>query len=356
MDVHLVDGTEKYIHKIFPYQEDIDMNKLQVTNVGLFSVTGVKANRFLIEKIKNVMKTDKLVITDMTANVGSDTIGFALEFLKVNAIEIEPTNFEALANNVSVYGLCEKVRTIRGDSSQILSKSVVKQDVIYFDPPWGGSDYKNSKVVDMFLGEKNIADLISENMQKAQLTIIKCPVNYNYNDLLEKIKKGNVTIFSFKKRGKIVLKFIFLHREIKRKINLKDIIYYDNISKNVSKNMSFFISDEDSQMFKSGDPYIAYSPRLKDPYAIELKNFVKNHSFFINYTKKMKLRLRTKKGENPSSKIGTKGEPKLNTKKEPVNEQKKKSPPKEEIPKKHSNSRKHVTRSPITVRRIEDLP
>ena len=48
-------------------------------------------------------------------------------------------------------------------SSNIIAVTIVelKQDVVFFDPPWGGPDYHLATRLDMFLGPRNIIDIVA---------------------------------------------------------------------------------------------------------------------------------------------------------------------------------------------------
>ena len=56
----------------------------------------------------------------------------------------------------------------------------MNQDVIYFDPPWGGRDYKNKYFMDLFLGIINMIDIIRQVKNKTKLIVYKVPKNYNF--------------------------------------------------------------------------------------------------------------------------------------------------------------------------------
>jgi tRNA/tmRNA/rRNA uracil-C5-methylase (TrmA/RlmC/RlmD family) len=54
--------------------------------------------------MKSILKKTKdKVITDLTGNVGGDTILFGLNFKNVHSIEFNDENFKALENNINVF-------------------------------------------------------------------------------------------------------------------------------------------------------------------------------------------------------------------------------------------------------------
>ena len=78
----------------------------------------------------------------------------------------------------------------------------MSQDVIFIDPPWNGLFYKAYDKLHLYLGNKDIFDIVSEwyNKKKAKLYCIKCPSNFdfdpfikNFNDIyIQKLKNWNV--------------------------------------------------------------------------------------------------------------------------------------------------------------------
>jgi hypothetical protein len=163
---------------IFPRQ-DIDYTKLQLTEEGAYSVT----RRRDADNIINIMSStvgnlkDKS-ITDATACVGGDTINFALNFREVHSIEYSKDNFEALSNNIMIYGLTN-VHLYFGDCMKVYNWA---SDVLYIDPPWGGPNYRNLERVELFLGSTRIdvwlEDLLS-GPYRPSFVFLKVPSNYN---------------------------------------------------------------------------------------------------------------------------------------------------------------------------------
>jgi len=120
-------------------------------------------------------RTD-LTITDGTANVGGNVISFANMFEKVNAVEIDRTNFKALENNILAYEL-QNVDVFHGDYTKMLLS--LKQDVVFLDPQWGGVGYKQHKQLDLSLGGKD-GSYWCRLLLKGKLTkliVLKVPKN-----------------------------------------------------------------------------------------------------------------------------------------------------------------------------------
>lgn len=190
----------KYISKIFPKYKNTDLKKLKLTEESLYSVSKNKGALFTINKIIKHYGNKDLIITDGTANVGSDTINFGLIFNKVNAVEYNKINYNILKHNVKLYKL-NNIITIYGDIIDIITN--LYQDVIYIDAPWGGYEYKNKKNLKLYLNNTEISEFVINNLNKAKLFVLKVPYNYDFNYFLTNIKNNNIFIYPFIKNDNI---------------------------------------------------------------------------------------------------------------------------------------------------------
>ena len=209
MSVKIVKIENRLMDRFFPDLPNINKNNLQITDEGIFSVTGKFASLKLVKYIEKIMKTNDIKITDCTANNGSDTISFALHFTFVNAIELNETNFSVLKNNVEVYKLTN-TNLILGDSLENIPN--LTQDVLYFDPPWGGKEYKKEDSLRLYLGDNEISDIYNKFKMYCKLLIFKLPINYDFAYFCKKtsIKKFMVKSYLFHDK----IKFYFLFCDI----------------------------------------------------------------------------------------------------------------------------------------------
>ena len=199
----------------------IDSGKLRMTNVSVYSTTPWKEANFISRTIVNffnsqapVPSTNKtvnilnfnksnpqnqrrcppipIVITDATANIGGNTISFYLNGLtSVNAVEMDKLTCEILKHNLSVYQL--PTQNVHCCDYLSIYKQLV-QDVVFLDPPWGGPDYKKVTLLDLYLGENHVvniidicAELFEEN--KVKMIVLKLPINYNLPGLMSRLPK-----------------------------------------------------------------------------------------------------------------------------------------------------------------------
>ena len=162
---------------MFPAKNNVDYSKLKLTEEGEYSITKPKDGERLLKIIKSVVGniSDKH-ITDLTGNVGGDTILFGLNFHRVDSIEYNKENYEALENNVKVFGL-SNVKLHFGDSTEIYDWYT---DILYIDAPWGGPDYKDKTNMDLFLGDLRLDTFLREILRelwRPKYIFLKLPRN-----------------------------------------------------------------------------------------------------------------------------------------------------------------------------------
>ena len=185
----LVDPKVSQLKFIFPPAR-IDHRLLKITDVGLYSVTRWRETLNIIYEMKQIIKTEdikKLTITDATAGVGGDTLCFALHFKKVNAVELVPLHCITISHNLSVYKIRKKVNLICANYVDVIglykpwSGPPVMQNVIYFDPPWGGPQYKGRHTIVLKLDNVPLSEIIWYILihNLADYIFVKAPKNVN---------------------------------------------------------------------------------------------------------------------------------------------------------------------------------
>ena len=180
--------------KLFPQDKGVDLTKIKLTNIAEYSVSRPNSAQFVTDII-NSYYTDlsKLTITDATANVGGNSINFARHFKKVNSVEIVPIHCEFLKNNLKQYKLIKNVNVICNDYMNVYKE--LKQDIVYFDPPWGGPDYYKVQYLDLFINNKNIYYLINSLFQmQVKMVVIKAPKNFNISKIIKETLYKNIDV------------------------------------------------------------------------------------------------------------------------------------------------------------------
>ena len=189
---------------------------------GLFLTTELKTystplsdSKKIIKIIESFCKTKELknlTIIDATGGGGSDSISFCKYFMNVISIEYNKETFDILKNNINCYTL-NNIQLIHNDAVQTIPK-IAHYDIIYIDPPWGGSDYKNHKTLDLEFGaislEKVIAIFFDENEMLCVpfLIVLKLPTNFNMEKMFKFLNPLNLEIhlFELKKKNICVIK------------------------------------------------------------------------------------------------------------------------------------------------------
>ena len=160
-----------FLKHLFNYNDEI-IKKLMIDPVSIYSVTPFEIADTISQIIKDKMGND-LVITDMTACIGGNTISFSKYFKIVNAIEINPKRCDFLKKNLKILKI-KNVNIYNDDCFNIIEN--LSQDIIFIDPPWGGRKYKFRKMVDLYLSKQKLCDICNNLIDKCKLIILKVTI------------------------------------------------------------------------------------------------------------------------------------------------------------------------------------
>ena len=204
----LVD-SKNMVHYFFPNQKNVNKQDLKMFDISLYSITLPREANIISETIKKLLQITtnnsmnnmhNIIITDGTANVGGNTLSFSSYFKKVNSIEFDKKTYEGLKHNCDDVYKRKNITFFNGDCTKIIPD--LHQDVIFIDPPWNGLFYKAYDKLHLFLGNKDIFDIVSEwyNNKRAKLYCIKCPFNFDFeqfirnfpNIYIQQLKNWNV--------------------------------------------------------------------------------------------------------------------------------------------------------------------
>lgn len=189
----LIDFNQEIFTRFFPEDKNVDFKNLQLSNIGTYSITDPQKAQIISNIIKNYFdKTDDIIITDATSNMGGNTINFAKNFKHVNAVEIIKLHCDILKNNLTEYELMDKVTIICDDYLDVMDN--IQQDVVFFDPPWGGKDYKKINNLNLYLDDINIIDICNSIINITKIIALKVPFNFDIIKLLKKSKHNSVSI------------------------------------------------------------------------------------------------------------------------------------------------------------------
>jgi len=184
------------IQKIFPPVDNQLMLKYNAEGIWSISLPSDA------ELITNIIKKNTFnckTIFDGTGGLGGNVISFSKNFDSVIACEINKTIFEMLENNLDIFNI-KNGKLIHDNCINNLD---INADVYFFDPPWGGPNYKFNDKITIELGGYNLIQVIEKIRKNNNSPIfMKLPINYdldefykfNYN--IDKIKNYIlITIF-----------------------------------------------------------------------------------------------------------------------------------------------------------------
>lgn len=129
-------------------------------------------------------------VIDFTACVGGNALEFGRRYKNASAFEIDKESFECLEKNIKLYRLDKKMRAYNQNSMDWLfdtQRQTFKFGTcIFYDPPWGGSDYKEKKIIpDLPMastsGKKyGTIDIVKRCFQlQVSMLCIKLPYNFD---------------------------------------------------------------------------------------------------------------------------------------------------------------------------------
>jgi predicted RNA methylase len=167
------------ISKIFP--TSVNNHLLGYDEEGLYSITLPNEANDITCIINDVICSDT-TICDGTAGIGGNTISFGKKFKKVISIELCENRFNLLVNNINAYNL-NNIETINGSCLDHLN---IDCDAFYFDPPWGGPDYKTKENLTFKIGNMRLFDVVKKIRESGHpIVFFKLPKNYNLSEFNE---------------------------------------------------------------------------------------------------------------------------------------------------------------------------
>ena len=147
------------------------------------------------------------IITDATAGIGGNSIYFCKTFKFVNCIENNYDTFNILKSNLNDYK-----NNILYTCSFMYIIQLLKQDIIFIDPPWGGNDYKLKKKMNLFIDNVDIIDIINKLYHNTRFICLKVPNNFNITNDINLF--WEYKIHNIYKNKKNIYKIIIFYKSI----------------------------------------------------------------------------------------------------------------------------------------------
>ena len=183
-----------------------EITNIIMNNLDDFPPKNDNEEKWLSLSVLNRMK--KLTITEMTAGVGGNVLNFAKYFHHVNAIEIDNLRYNYLIKNIKLYEF-SNVKCYHCDSLKMLTdRNDVQQDIIFFDPPWGGKNYKFHYNLRLNFGNYSIENIIKILFQQSsnKMIVIKLPNNYDFAHVENEFKDFRVSKYVLSRMTIVVIK------------------------------------------------------------------------------------------------------------------------------------------------------
>lgn len=188
--------------RIFPTLRNINnYDKLQIDDESFNYITLKEIADYISKLICynlliNNINPSKSVLVDLTAGVGGNTISFAKYFNHIHAIEIDENRSNFLQNNIDVYEL-SNVSVYNKCGNEFIDENLLHlgANIVFVDPPWGGSSYKDHDTISLSLGNTSLQVVVLNIINKIKqnnvdkFIFLKLPKNYNINQLYLAIKQ-----------------------------------------------------------------------------------------------------------------------------------------------------------------------
>lgn len=198
----------KDIYRLFPYVKNSrnkDLLKIDDESVNYITTKNVAYDiSTIIAEHFDELNYDPLdiIITDAMAGVGGNTISFSTSFKFVNSIEMDKTRYEYLKNNCEIYQL-KNIKFYNDDLLNIIFN--INHNIVYFDPPWGGKDYKNHNNIRIIISEHPLEYLVNKLLDKTrnksspELIVLKLPKNYDLYYFYKTVESNHIYLHKLKK-------------------------------------------------------------------------------------------------------------------------------------------------------------
>lgn len=178
--------------KIFP--PILNYQDLQYDEIGLYSIT----HPIDADLISNLI-FDKIgynsILMDGTAGIGGNSISFSKFFKKVISIELDSQRFNMLKHNLNIFN----INNVISINDNFLNQINMDVSGYYFDPPWGGPDYKKNDLISIHIDNFSLYAIVKKIREFSSAPIFfKLPDNYNLkefcklNYMINKIKNYQI--------------------------------------------------------------------------------------------------------------------------------------------------------------------
>ena len=169
----------------------------------MYSITPFHLSNEIIKILKTYLTNlYDYTITDACACIGGDTINFIKHFKSVNAIELSEIRYKFLCQNLDLFNE-NNYKTYNNDCLEIIPK--INQDIIYYDLPWDGRDYKKKKTIKLNLNNLDSSTICNQSINHCKMICFKIPNNFNIDDFRRNTDFKFLKVHNLKKFKIIVM-------------------------------------------------------------------------------------------------------------------------------------------------------
>lgn len=202
VDVKIEPFNELLWKTKFPFYANVDIRKLQMTNVGIYSISSTDNSKNLINILNEFNKHYKfadhlqdLVVTESNGGIGGFSIRLSKSFREINIVEINSIHADVIFNNLNIYGVnMTDIKIYNKNYLDIMYD--LHQDILIFDLPWCGRGYKYIKNLQLGLNNINIWFIINNlyKRNKFKICTLMVPINFDIQNFILFIISPNIII------------------------------------------------------------------------------------------------------------------------------------------------------------------
>ena len=170
------------------------------------------------EICRELLKLDGIsarsTVTDAMSSIGGNTIAFARVFAYVNAVEIDDDRRDKLEHNLELCGL-ENVKIYASYYQYLMG--LLKQDIIFIDPPWG-IDYRKQSTVRLSIDgpfdnsiPTDLESFINE-LPEHKYCVVKLPFNYDLEYMRKRVKGKIIRVLEYPRPNTCIVVIIEFHQ------------------------------------------------------------------------------------------------------------------------------------------------
>ncbi len=199
--------------KIIPYEKKIweekfptleqNMQKLQLTDVGIYSIAKPEISNSMINFIEEICENNlkipfkELNVLETHGGIGGFSIQLAKKCKFVNILDIDTLHVKIIKNNLDLYNISnynvlnvDTLDFILGEKSFISTK---KYDLVVCDPPWGDLYYKY-KNLKLGINNVNISYIVNQIIDYTRVFILMAPKNFDIHDFIKNVNSKKIII------------------------------------------------------------------------------------------------------------------------------------------------------------------